>query len=198
VSEAQPAESPVDAFRLGVQQAFGTPWVVERTADGFVARYALRPPAEGEVTAFDEVHLRVTVDPGVRTFSWSTRRVAGRDVDRVRRGWSAGGYRSSRDVSSSSYSGRRRTWSFTRTPEGLAPNPVEPGDSAGRENDLRRVAAELGWTEHAAPSGGLGRGTSPPPKRQLILAGVFAAVVVLVILGVGIFVVTQVAGAFLR
>lgn len=193
---SDPSPDPVEQFRLGVETAFGMPWRVERTADGFVARFALRPAVTGEVTASDEVHLRVVADPAARSFTWSSRRVAAIDIDRERRGWSASGYRASREIDSRSYSGLRRTFSFRRTPEGLVPDPASPEDSAGREGDLRRVAAELGWTEEASRGGNpLG---SLPPKRALVLMGVFAGVVVLLIVAVGIFVISSVAGSFAR
>lgn len=188
---------PVEQFRLGVEAAFGMPWKVERTADGFVARFALQPAVAGEVTASDEVHMRVVVDPDARTFGWTTRRVAGIDIDRERRGWSVGGYEASRERNSRSYSGLRRTYTFRRTPEGLVPDPSGPADSAGREADLRRVAAELGWTEQPG-SGGSGVAAGLPPKRTLVLVGVFFAVVLIFIVAVGIFVISTVAGSAVR
>ena len=191
---SDPSAGPVEQFRLGVQAAFGTPWHVGRTVDGFVARFALQPPVAGEVTASDEVHLRVVVDVDARTFAWSTRRVAGIDIDRERRGWSAGGYEASRERNSRSYSGLRRTYTFRRTPEGLVPDPSSPADSAGREADLRRVAAELGWTEQPG-SGGPGVAAGLPRKKTRLLVGVVFAVVLIFILAVGIFVVSTVIGS---
>lgn len=198
MSDPQAAD-PIGEFRAAVAVEFGPPWTTDRTSDGFVARYPLRHATSEGFAASDEVHLRVVVDEAARTFSWSTRRIAAHDLDRERKGWTLGGYSASRRVSSGRYTGLRRTMTFRRTPEGLVANPDAPEDSAGREADLRAVAARLGWTERAgAGSGGLNVAVDLPPKRMLVLMAVFAAVVVLSILGIGIFVVSQVAGSLLR
>lgn len=188
----------VDEFRAAVEAEFGAPWTTEATADGFVARYPLGHAAADGFVVGDEVHLRVAADPVAKTFAFSTRRIAASDLDRERKGWGLGGYRYSREFRSSRYTGRRRTMVFARTPEGLVPKPEAPEDSAGREADLRAVAARLGWAEDGPEPGGVNVALNLPPKKQLILMGVFAGVVLLVIVGVATFVVSQVAGAFLR
>lgn len=194
MSDSRASSDPVEQFRAAVADAFGAPWRVERTETGFVAAMPVRASvATDGVTFDDEVRMTVDADQETRRFGWSTRRVAGFERDVTTR--SLTGAR--RDVDSARYTGSRRTWTFRRTPEGLVPKPEAPEDSAGREADLRRVAAGLGWTEVSAPTGGR-VATSLPPKKTLILMGVFAAVVVLFIVGIGGFVIANVLGTFTR
>lgn len=191
------ATDPIDEFAAAVEAEFGTPWRTERLADGFVARYPLGHAVADGFTAGDEVHMRVAADPLAKTFAFATRRIAASDLDRERAGWTTAGYGYSRTVETTRYTGMRRTMSFRRTPDGLVPNPDAPDDTAGREADLRAVAERLGWTEKGGPPTGLNVAVKLPPKRMLALMAIFAGVVVLSIVGIAVFVIAQVAGAFI-
>lgn len=177
-----------------VGEKFGAPWRVEERPGGFAAILDLRTKAARfNPTALpDDVIIEVQVDEAARVFSYDANRVAGG----TRESESRGPLSYSKSVDSKNYRGKRMSFSFKRTPEGLVPDTDDPFNTTAKEAQLVALGRSLGLTldEAQAPAFAL-RVSTMPSKKMLIAVAVGFGVVILGIIAV---VVTIFASVFSR